>query len=67
MLNYLHPFRSTGRIPRPALKPPQVRRVVNWMMSDPARLDPGDRQRLDAILAASTDPSLLQRRILLSD
>ena len=37
------------------------------MMSDPARLDPGDRQRLDAILAASTEPTLLQRRILLSD
>ena len=47
VLNYLHPFRSIGPIPRPARKPPSVRRLVSWMMRDPARLDAGDRQRLD--------------------
>lgn len=59
VLNYLHPFRSTGRVPRPARKPPSVHRVVSWMMSDPARVDPGDQQRLDAILATSTELTAL--------
>ncbi len=63
VLNYLHPFRSTGRIPRPPRKPPSVRRVVSWMMSDPARLDPADRQRLDAILAASTELTALSGHV----
>ncbi|MBF6223423.1 ISL3 family transposase [Nocardia abscessus] len=54
LLNYLQPFRTTGRIPRPAPKPPSVRRVVSWIMSDPARIDPDDQRRLDAILATST-------------
>ncbi|MGW4772619.1 transposase [Nocardia sp. NPDC004278] len=55
LLNYLHPFRTTTHIPRTAPKPPSVRRVVSWIMSDPARLDSNDRQRLDAILTASPE------------
>lgn len=56
VLNYLHSFRATGHVPRSVRKPPSVRRVVSWIMSDPAGLDPDDRQRLDAILAG--DPEL---------
>jgi transposase len=51
--HYLHQFRTTARIPPPPRKPPSVRRVVSWMMTDPAAIDPADQQRLDAILAAS--------------
>ncbi|MFJ9371688.1 ISL3 family transposase [Nocardia sp. NPDC101769] len=53
VMNYLQPFRATGHIPRPVHKPPSVRRVVTWIMTDPANLDPDNRQRLDAILASS--------------
>jgi transposase len=38
------------------MKPPSVRRVVGWIMTDPATLDSADQTRLDAVLAAS--PSL---------
>ena len=51
--HYLHQFRATTRIPPPPRKPPSVRRVVSWVMTDPATIDPADQQRLDAILAAS--------------
>jgi transposase len=34
-------------------KPPSVRRVTGWIMSDPANLEPGTQHRLDAVLAAS--------------
>ncbi|WP_280255442.1 ISL3 family transposase [Nocardia wallacei] len=55
VLNYLHSFRTAGHPPRPVPKPPSVRRAVTWIMSDPAGLDPEDRQRLDAILAAGPE------------
>jgi transposase len=51
--HYLHQFRTTTRVPLPPRKPPSVRRVVSWIMTDPTALDPTDQQRLDAILAAS--------------
>ena len=51
--HYLRQFRTTTRISRPSRKPPSVRRVVGWIMTDPATLDPADQQRLDAILATS--------------
>jgi transposase len=51
--HYLHQFRAATRIPAPPRKPPSVRRVVSWIMTDPATIDPADQQRLDAILAAS--------------
>ncbi|MFI5719037.1 ISL3 family transposase [Nocardia sp. NPDC051750] len=59
LLSYLHPFRTTGHIPRPASKPPSVRRVASWIMTDPARLDPDDQQRLDAILTTSPELTAL--------
>ncbi|WP_306371932.1 ISL3 family transposase [Nocardia sp. CC216A] len=72
VMNYLHPFRTTGQVPRAVRKPPSVRRVVSWLMSDPTNLDPDDRQRLDAILTkrqmfGRAKPDLLRKRILLSD
>lgn len=59
LLNYLHPFRAIGDIPRAVRKPPLVRRVVSWIMSEPARLDPDDQQRLDAILTMSAELTAL--------
>jgi transposase len=50
---YLHPFRTAGCVPAPARKPPSARRVVSWIMSDPATMEADNRHRLDAILAAS--------------
>ncbi|RDI63523.1 transposase IS204/IS1001/IS1096/IS1165 family protein [Nocardia pseudobrasiliensis] len=40
-------------------KPPSVRRVAGWIMSDPARLDPEHRQRLEAILDMSPELTAL--------
>jgi transposase len=51
--SYLRQLRATTRIPQPPRKPPSVRRVVSWMMTDPTAIDPDDQERLDAILAAS--------------
>lgn len=51
--HYLHQFRAAARIPPLPRKPPSVRRVVSWIMTDPAAMDRADQQRLDAILAAS--------------
>jgi hypothetical protein len=51
--SYLRQFRVTTRVDQPPRRPPSVRRVVSWMMTDPAAIDPGDQQRLDAILTAS--------------
>ncbi|MGW4720933.1 ISL3 family transposase [Nocardia sp. NPDC004260] len=60
VLNYLHPFRGTGQVAvRFSRKPPSVRRVVAWIMSDPAHLDPDNRRRLDAILAGSAELTVL--------
>ncbi|GAB0106171.1 hypothetical protein JMUB6875_51540 [Nocardia sp. JMUB6875] len=50
---YLHPFRAGQPASRATVKPPAVRRVVGWLMTDPAHLDPADGQHLDAILDAS--------------
>ncbi|WP_330182278.1 ISL3 family transposase [Nocardia sp. NBC_01503] len=63
VMNYLHPFRTTGHIPRAARKPPSVRRVVSWLMSDPANLDSDDQHRLDAILTASPELTCLAGHI----
>jgi transposase len=49
---YLRPFRAAGRLPEPPRRPPSVRRVVGWIMSDPANLEPAQQSQLDAILAA---------------
>lgn len=50
---YLRQFRTTARVPQPPRKPPSVRRVVGWIMTDPKTMDPADQKRLDAILATS--------------
>lgn len=50
---YLSQFRTTSRAPRPPHKPPSVRRVVGWIMTDPPNMDKTDQQKLDAVLAAS--------------
>jgi transposase len=52
---YLRTLRVTGpdeETDAPS-KPPSVRRVTGWIMSDPANLEPGTQRRLDAVLAAS--------------
>lgn len=51
--HYLRQFRAADHIPEPPRRPPSVRRVVSWIMTDPATIDPADQQRLDAILAPS--------------
>ncbi|MEV0705908.1 ISL3 family transposase [Saccharopolyspora sp. NPDC050389] len=50
---YLRPFRTAGRVPEPPPKPPSVRRVVGWIMSDPSNMESQNQRRLDVILAAS--------------
>ncbi|WP_280464778.1 transposase [Nocardia brasiliensis] len=52
---YLRAFRATAHIPVPPPKPPAVRRVTAWFMTDPAHIDPDDQRRLDSILAASPE------------
>ncbi|WP_229684122.1 ISL3 family transposase [Nocardia camponoti] len=52
---YLQPFRTTAHIPAPPPKPPTVRKVTAWIMTDPASIDPDDQRRLDAILAYSPE------------
>ncbi|MEV0053517.1 ISL3 family transposase [Saccharopolyspora shandongensis] len=56
---YLRPFREAGRVLEPPRKPPSVRRVVGWIMSDPENMETKDQRRLDAILAASPTLSAL--------
>jgi hypothetical protein len=59
---YLRPFRASRpdrRLPVPPSKPPSVRCVVGWIMSDPANLEPANQHRLDAILAAGPEPSVV--------
>jgi transposase len=50
---YLRQFRPAEQTPQPPRTPPSVRRVVGWIMTDPANIDVKDQQRLDAILAVS--------------
>ncbi|GAB3902624.1 hypothetical protein ACFQ1S_10930 [Kibdelosporangium lantanae] len=50
---YLHQFRLTTRVVPPPSRPPSVRCVVGWIMTDPPNMDDVDRRRLEAVLAAS--------------
>jgi transposase len=52
---YLHPFRTTAHIPAPPPRPPAVRRVAGWILTDPSRIDSSDQRSLDSILAASPE------------
>ncbi|MEV2221763.1 ISL3 family transposase [Nocardia vinacea] len=56
---YLQPFRSSAHIPAPPPKPPTVRKVVSWIMTNPATIAPEHRARLDSILAASPELAAL--------
>lgn len=61
--HYLRQFRAASRARRPPRKPPSVRRVVGWIMTDPQNMDATDQQRLDAILAASTHLTALASHV----
>ncbi|MFD6394548.1 transposase [Nocardia sp. NPDC060259] len=52
---YLHSFRTTAHIPKPPPKPPAVRRVTCWIMTNPVNLDSDDQTRLGAILSVSPE------------
>jgi transposase len=52
---YLHSFRTTAHIPKPPPKPPAVRRVSSWIMTDPDNIDSDNQAHLDAILSASPE------------
>jgi hypothetical protein len=50
---YVRPFRTiTTALPVPAAAP-KTRHVAQWVMTDPANLDPDDQARLDAISQGS--------------
>lgn len=51
---YLRQFRTAGRTWQPVARPPSVRRVTGWIMTDPAHLEPDHQRQLNAILAASS-------------
>lgn len=53
MRQYLRQFRTAVDVVQAPRKPPSVRRVVRWIMTDPAHMDEADQRRLDAILAVS--------------
>lgn len=57
--NYLQPFRALAQIPAAPPKPPMVRKVVSWIMTNPDVLAPEHQTRLDAILAASPELAAL--------
>jgi hypothetical protein len=42
--HYLHQFRTAVRIPQSPRKPPSVRRVVSWIMTDPEHMTTGDQR-----------------------
>ncbi|MEU4345802.1 ISL3 family transposase [Nocardia sp. NPDC023852] len=57
--NYLHPFRALARIPAPPRKPPAVRKVVGWIMTNPAALATEHQESLDRVLAISPELAAL--------
>jgi hypothetical protein len=59
--NYL--ARRNAPMPAPALQPPKPRTVTAWIMTRPARLDPGDKAILDAILASSPELAALTAHV----
>ncbi|MFI7194016.1 ISL3 family transposase [Nocardia nova] len=57
--NYLQPFRAFTHVPVTPAKPPAVRKVVAWIMTNPATLATEHQVVLDRILAASPDLAAL--------
>jgi hypothetical protein len=41
---HLRQFRTTADIPARPPRPPSVRRVVSWTMTDPPNMDPADQR-----------------------
>ncbi|WP_280275299.1 transposase [Nocardia wallacei] len=56
---YSAPFRAFAHISAPPSKPPSVRRVVSWIMTNPDTIAPADQTSLGAILAASPELAAL--------
>jgi transposase len=52
---YLRRFRGGQPAPTPGATPPTVRQTSRWLMTRPDRLDPADRDTLQAILDRSPD------------
>jgi len=52
---YLRRFRGGQPAPTPGTTPPTVRQTCRWLMTRPDRLDPADRETLQAILDRSPD------------
>ncbi|MGQ4616274.1 ISL3 family transposase [Nocardia sp. R7R-8] len=57
--NYLQPFRALTHAPAAPPKPPTVRTVVSWIMTNPDTLAAEHRASLDAILAVSPELTAL--------
>ncbi|MCI2424381.1 ISL3 family transposase [Saccharopolyspora sp. K220] len=61
---YLRRFRTnTRQIAVPAPRPPSVRDITRWIMSDPANLAEQDMTRLDTIQKRSDDLNRLTRHV----
>ncbi|WP_210435149.1 ISL3 family transposase [Saccharopolyspora sp. ASAGF58] len=60
---YLRPFRSTGKAPESAPRPPKIREVVGWIMRDPDNLPDDDGQRLKAVLARCPELEATRRHV----
>ncbi|WP_438944299.1 ISL3 family transposase [Nocardia nova] len=59
MRNYLQPFRAFAHVAVAPAKPPTVRKVVAWIMTNPATLAPEHQECLDRILTASPELAAL--------
>lgn len=53
MTTYLRPFRTAGRAPAVAHRPPTVREVTRWLLTRPDDLGADDHQALQEILDRS--------------
>ncbi|OXR40304.1 hypothetical protein B7C42_07642 [Nocardia cerradoensis] len=60
---YLQPFRTRAHIPDPRPKPPTVRKVVAWIMTNPDTLAAEHRASLDSILEVSPELAALTRHV----
>ncbi|WP_283780412.1 ISL3 family transposase [Nocardia sputi] len=56
---YLQPFRTLAHIPAPPRKPPAVRKVVSWIMTNPDTIAAEHRDGLESILAVSPELAAL--------
>jgi transposase len=61
--DHLAPLRGTTTAPARPPAPPKPRKVTAWVMTRPAVLPAGDRDRLDAILAGCPELATLQAHV----